>query len=74
MPRYFFSIQDGHDLPDHEGTVLAGPDAARALAVRTSGEILQSLEAAFWSGPEWRMEVTDEQGGAVCTLSVQGTK
>ena len=37
MPRYFFHVIDGKDLPDHEGTVLANADEARAEAIILSG-------------------------------------
>jgi hypothetical protein len=73
VPRYFFNVQDGQDLPDHEGTVLAGPDAARVMAVFTSGEMLKSHAEKFWLDRDWQMHVTDEQGATVCDLRFSGT-
>lgn len=68
MPRYFFHVADGRDIPDTEGTSLAGPDEARAQALRTAGEILREEGMTFWRGAEWRMEVTDEARRRVFTL------
>ena len=68
MPRYFFNVKDGQDLPDHEGTVLASPDAARVMAVFSSGEMLKAHAEKFWLDRDWQMHVTDEQGASVCDL------
>jgi hypothetical protein len=73
MPRYFFNLQDGHDLPDHEGTVLADADAARVLAVSSSGEMIRTYADQFWTHRDWQMHVTDEQGATVCDLRFSGT-
>jgi hypothetical protein len=73
MPRYFFNVQDGQNLPDHEGTVLADADAARVMAVVTSGEMIQAHALEFWADADWRMHVTDEQGATVCNLRFSGT-
>ncbi len=72
MPRYFFNVRDGKDLPDHEGTVLAGVDAARVMAVFTSGEMLKAHAEQFWRGRDWQMHVTDEQGATICDLRFTG--
>jgi hypothetical protein len=47
MPRYFFNVLDGQDLPDLEGTVLPTPDAARVMAVFTSSEMLRAHAEQF---------------------------
>ena len=73
MPRYFFNVKDGQDLPDHEGTVLASPDAARVAAVFASGEMLKAHAEQFWLDRDWQMHVTDEQGASVCDLRFSGT-
>ena len=73
MPRYFFNVKDGQDLPDHEGTVLADPAAARVMAVFTSGEMIRSHASEFWADADWHMYVTDEQGATVCDLRFSGT-
>lgn len=73
MPRYFFNIHDGQDLPDMEGTDYPDPKTARGQGVIATGEMLKDLDGAFWKGAEWRMVVTDEQGATVCTLNLTGT-
>ncbi len=73
MPRYFFNVQDGQNLPDHEGTVLADPAAARVMAVFTSGEMIRAHASQFWKDADWQMHVTDEQGATVCDLRFSDT-
>lgn len=68
MPRYFFHVRDSGEFIDDVGIELAGPDEARAEAVRAAGEMLRDLGGRFWDGSEWRMWVTDEIGGTLCTL------
>jgi hypothetical protein len=68
MPRYFFHVADGRDIPDLEGTVLPSPAEARSEAIRTAGEIIKSEGAEFWDGTEWQMTVKDEAGASMFTL------
>jgi hypothetical protein len=68
MPRYFFHVADGADMPDHEGTVLSGIPAARDEAIRTAGEIIKDEGGKFWNGAEWEMTVKNEAGESVLTL------
>ena len=73
MPRYFFSVREGRDIPDEEGLVLEGPEEARAQAVTAAGEALRDLDGRFWQTAEWQMRVTDEEGVTLCTLRFSGT-
>lgn len=59
MPRYFFDIADGQDLPDDQGSVHADLNAARHEAIRYSGEVLREMPERFWNAEEWRMTVSD---------------
>ncbi len=68
MPRYFFHVHDGRDIPDEEGIILAGDDDARAQAVIATSEAVRDLGPRFWQYPNWRMHVTDEQGVTICNL------
>ena len=68
MPRYFFNVIDGLSLPDPVGTELPDIGTARALAIKTSGEILRDMGAQFWNGKEWEMEVSDESGQVLFAL------
>ena len=69
MPRYFFHVIDGHEMPDTVGTVLAGEAEARAEAIVVSGEMLKDLGGAFWNNGEWQVRVEDEAGNKVCALT-----
>ena len=73
MPRYFFNVKDGRDMPDHDGLELADPAAARVMAVFTSGEMLRAHAESFWNDRDWQMNVTDDQGATVCHLRFSGT-
>jgi hypothetical protein len=73
MPRYFFNIHDGQDIPDDTGTVCADATEARTQAVIASGALLRDWGAQFWKDADWQMHVTDEQGAPVCDLRFTGT-
>lgn len=73
LPRYFFHIHDGADLPDDEGTDLPNLDAARNDAVRLSGEMLRDSGGSFWNSGEWSVEVADEAGLTLFTLTFFAT-
>ena len=62
MPRYFFHVTDGKEMPDTVGTVLAGEAEARAEAIVVSGEMLRDLGGTFWNHGEWQVRVEDEAG------------
>jgi hypothetical protein len=59
MPRYFFDIKDGQDLPDRQGSLFPNLAAARLEAVRYSAEILKEMPERFWNCEEWTMTVSD---------------
>lgn len=59
MPRYFFDIVDGEDLPDPDGSEHADLNAARIEAIRYSGEVLREMPERFWHAEEWKMTVSD---------------
>lgn len=73
MPRYHFNIHDGEDLPDLEGVELPDLVAARVEAVRISGECLRDHAVKFWDGHEWQMEVTNDRGLTLFTLTFYAT-
>ena len=62
MPRYFFHVHDGTSDPDLEGTELPDVYVAQAEAIRMSGEIMRDLGDKFWTGDDWRLDVTDAEG------------
>jgi hypothetical protein len=69
MPRYFFHIEEGEDLPDDEGTELTDATTARAQAIMTAGQILKDLGQQVWDGEAWTMTVVDETGVRICQIS-----
>ena len=75
MPRYFFHVRDGQDFPDTEGSELPDLNAVRTEALKASGEMLRDSKgrAEFWSGDDWTMNVMDDKGGTVLTLTFAGT-
>jgi hypothetical protein len=68
MPRYFFNVHDGKDLPDSEGIELPGRNEAHRQALTTAGEMLREMNREFLAGDVWEMHVTDEAGATVCRL------
>jgi hypothetical protein len=68
MPRYFFNVHDGKDLPDDEGIELPGRNEAHRQAILTAGEMLREIGREFLAGDVWEMHVTDHKGGTVCRL------
>jgi hypothetical protein len=68
MPRYFFNVHDGKDLPDSEGIELPGRKEAHRQALTTAGEMLREMNREFLAGDVWEMHVTDEAGATVCRL------
>ena len=68
MPRYFFDIVDGEDLPDLEGSVHADLAAARIEAVRYSAEVLKEMPERFWNSELWTMSVFDHNRVRLFTL------
>lgn len=70
MPRYFFHVVDGHELPDETGTELPGLAEARHQAVHTAGQLLRDSGDDLWSGHDWRMHVIDERGEELFVLRV----
>ena len=74
VPRYFFHFHDGKDIPDLEGTELAGPEEARNQAVIACGEALRDLGGEFWEHKEWTMRVVDWHANVVCELKFSGKR
>ena len=68
MPRYFFNVHDGNDLPDAEGVELAGREEAHCEAILAAGEMLREIDRDFLASDVWEMHVTDASGATVCRL------
>jgi len=72
MPRYFFNTANGHVERDTEGEELRNGDAAQGLAVRYLGDILRDNPPDIWGDGEFRVDVTDEAGLILYSLTVIG--
>jgi hypothetical protein len=60
MPRFYFNVLDGIDLPDDEGYELPDLKAARIEATKVAGEMLRDgPPEKFWNGEAWQLTVTD---------------
>ena len=68
MPRYFFHVHDGKDLPDHEGTELPDLASARKEAVALAAGLLGDRPDVFWDAADWRLDVEDEAGRVLFSL------
>jgi len=68
MPRYYFDIVDGQDLPDVDGSDHADLAAARVESIRYSGEVLREMPERFWNAEEWTMTVSDARRVPLFTL------
>ena len=74
MPRYFFDITNGEYQPDVLGTELAGLEEARLESVILSGNLLRESPALFWNAERWLIEVKDDVGLTLFTLSFTATE
>jgi hypothetical protein len=70
LVRYYFHVRDRHSAPDEEGVEFPDVKAARAEAIRASGEMLRDCRSDLWDSGEWRMVVADQDGNTVFTLRI----
>jgi hypothetical protein len=74
MPQFCFTIIDGSALPFNEHMELPDIQAARAMALRTSGEIISHLDVGTWDDAnEWAMHMTDEASRMVMVIKFSAT-
>ncbi len=67
VPRFYFQIEDGKKIEDHDGTELPDLQSVRVEAVALAGALLKD-HAPTWDGSDWKMTVTDEAGRPVFKL------
>jgi hypothetical protein len=73
MAQYFFkTVDDRHD-PDQEATELADLAAARKHAIVFAGQVMHGEPAVLWDGRDFHVEVTDDQGLLLFTLTAYVT-
>lgn len=66
--HFFFNVRDGRTIPDDIGLELSGLREAQIRALRRASFLLQD-DVSFWEGHEWTMNVTDDSGQTLFTLS-----
>ncbi len=77
MPLYHFHSADGVRQNDESGTDLPNDEAARLVAVRFAGEMLNDHPRELWEHGQWRVEVTNDKNillFTVITLAVGAPK
>ena len=63
MPRYFFYIvQDGKEIADHEGNEFSGLDEAKSEAVASAKDVARQDIAESRSLKDACIEIRDESG------------
>lgn len=62
MPRFFFHVHDGANIPDKEGTELGDWRNAQHEAIKLAGRVIADDAKRLRLGEDWSMEVTDETG------------
>jgi hypothetical protein len=73
MPRFYFDFHDGEVLRDEIGTDLPSLDSARIRSVALSAVVLRDQAKRFWQGDEWRLDVRNESGLVLFTLTFMAT-
>jgi hypothetical protein len=69
MPRYFFTVLDGHKSElKNEGLDLQDDDAAWVEATMACGELLRELNGKLKPGDHWSMQVKDASGNDLYLL------
>lgn len=72
MPRYYFRLQNGGTVPDHEGEVLAGDKEARETAIEVFAETLMTKTDHLGNGGIYEVVVFREEDGPVFSITAQG--
>ena len=73
MPRYFFKVYDGQDIPDDQGAVLTDINEAQKQASRLAGRMLADDPNDVWSEGAWSFEVCSEHGTVLALLMLTAT-
>ena len=68
MPRFFFSARGPRrHVPDYEGLELSDIETARSVALLAAADVLAEM-ANHERHPDWRFEITGEDGRIVLTI------
>lgn len=69
MPKYYFHVIDGRNIPDDHGTELLDDTAAQTEAREVAGQLIRDFGPTFWDHDAWHLNVVNELGQSVLTLS-----
>jgi hypothetical protein len=72
MSSYVFQLKGHASAPERVEMQLDDPAEVRTHIAIAIGDLLGKANDGFWNGPGWHVDVTDETGRVVCSLSVQG--
>lgn len=70
MPRYYFHVIDGRNIPDDHGTELPNDVAAIAEARAAAGELIRDFGPSLWDHDSWQMNVVDHLGTVLLSLKL----
>ena len=73
MPLYFFNVHDGADLIDEEGSELPDIAAAKLMAIKLAGAMLQDEAERFCNREQWQLDLADASGLTLFSLTCFGT-
>ncbi|GLS46740.1 DUF6894 family protein [Methylobacterium brachythecii] len=73
MPRYFFDVHHGVDLPDPDGKELDDDEAARIKAIDIAGHVLNDYGREALMKESWLLKVFHEDGRLVFQMDVAVT-
>lgn len=69
VPRYYFHLFESELIPDPEGKILTGIEAAREEALEHARAMVCENIKHGWLNLDHRIEVADDQGHTVLTLT-----
>ena len=72
MPRFFFYIlQDGKEIADHEGNEFSGLDEAKSEAVACAKDVARQDIADSRSLKDACIEIRDESGAVLAAIDIR---
>jgi hypothetical protein len=70
VPRFFFHVEGS---PDNLGLELPSIAQAKCEAARYAGHLLCDAADSFWATAEFNMQVANETGLVLFTITISGT-
>lgn len=73
MARYFFNTEGSLRQVDDDGTELSDHSAARKHAIVFAGQVMHGEPSVLWDGNDFNVQVTDDAGLLLFTLTAYVT-